>query len=224
MLFLVPTPIGNLADITLRAIDVLRSVDLIACENTRNSAVLLSHHGIATPTISYHNHNERSRGPQLIERMKAGQNIALISDAGSPGLSDPGFYLVRKCWEEEIHIESLPGATALIPALTASGLPSDRFVFEGFLPVRKGRKKRLEAIRTETCTIVLYESPHRLIRTLNDLIHVVGEKRMASIARELSKKFEEIHRDELGHLLYFYAQKSAVKGEFVIILAPPQFQ
>ena len=224
MLYLVPTPIGNLADITLRAIDVLHSVDLIACEDTRNSAVLLSRHGIATPTISYHDHNERTRGPQLMDQMRSGQKIALISDAGSPGLSDPGFLLVRMCWEEGIHVEPLPGATALIPALTASGLPSDRFVFEGFLPARKGRKKRLETIRTETRTVILYESPHRLIRTLKDLIDVVGGSRMGAVARELTKKFEEIHRETLDDLLSFYEEKPSIKGEFVIILAPPQFQ
>jgi len=223
MLYLVPTPIGNLADITLRAIDILRSVDLIACEDTRTSAVLLSHHRVTTPTTSYHDHNERSKGPQLIDRMKSGQNIALITDAGSPGLSDPGFFLVRTCWEEEIHVEPLPGPTALIPALTASGLPSDRFVFEGFLPTRKGRRKRLESISTETRTVVLYESPHRLIRTMRDLIHVVGGKRMGAIAREITKKFEEIHRNSLDNLLSFYEGKPSVKGEFVIILAPPQF-
>ncbi len=224
MLYLIPTPIGNLADITFRAVETLGSVDLIACEDTRSSGILLSHYGIGTPTISYHNHNERSRAPQLIERMKAGQRIALISDAGSPGLSDPSFYLVRQCWEESIPVQALPGPTALIPALTASGLPSDRFVFEGFLPARKGRKQRLEAIQSEIRTVVLYESPHRLIRTLNDLLDAVGKHRMGTVAREISKKFEEIHRGDLDHLLQFYQKKSTIKGEFVIILSPPSFK
>ena len=223
MLYLVPTPIGNLEDMTFRAVRILKSVDLIACEDTRSSSVLLSHYSIHTPTISYHNHNERTRALQLIERMKIGQQIALISDAGSPGLSDPGFYLTRQCWEEGVPVQALPGATALIPALTSSGLPSERFVFEGFLPVRKGRKKRLEAIREETRTVVLYESPHRLIRTLTDLINLLGPQRMGGIAKELTKKFEEIHRGSLQELLDRYHKKQSLKGEFVIIIAPPKF-
>ncbi|MCY4159104.1 MAG: 16S rRNA (cytidine(1402)-2'-O)-methyltransferase [Bacteroidetes bacterium] len=223
MLYLVPTPIGNLADVTYRAIDTLNFVDLIACEDTRSSGVFLSHYGISTSTISYHNHNERSRAPQLIDRMKAGQQIALISDAGSPGLSDPGFYLVRLCWEESIPVQALPGPTALIPALTASGIPSERFVFEGFLPTRKGRNQRLEAIKLETRTVVLYESPHRLIRTLIDLINLLGEQRVSVIAREITKKFEEISRGDLQTLLDKYHGESAIKGEFVIIIAPPKF-
>jgi len=223
MLYLVPTPIGNLADITFRAVEVLGSVDLIACEDTRNSGVLLAHYNIHIPTVSYHDHNERSRAPQLIERMKTGQQIALISDAGSPGLSDPGFYLVRLCWEENILVQALPGPTALIPALTASGLPSERFVFEGFLPTRKGRNQRLEAIKIEPRTVVLYESPHRLIRTLTDLISLLGEERVSVIAREITKKFEEISRGDLQTLLNKYCDRSKVKGEFVIIIAPPKF-
>ncbi len=224
MLYLVPTPIGNLADITFRAIEILNSVDLIACEDTRSSRILLAHYQIRTPTISYHNHNERSRAPQLIERMKAGQRIALISDAGSPGLSDPGFFLVRLCWDEAVQVQALPGPTALIPALTACGLPSDRFVFEGFLPLRKGRKRHLEAIQSESRTVVLYESPHRLIRTLNDLVNVVGKYRMGAVIRELSKKFEEIQRGNLDELLKLYQEKSTIKGELVIILSPPSFK
>ena len=223
MLYLVPTPIGNLADITFRAIEVLGSVDLIACEDTRSSGVLLAHYNIRTPTISYHDHNERSRARQLIGRMNAGQQIALISDAGSPGLSDPGFYLVRLCWEEGIRVQALPGPTALVPALTASGLPSERFVFEGFLPVRKGRNQRLEAIRVETRTVVLYESPHRLVRTMTDLTRLLGEERISVIARELTKKFEEIHRGDLQTLLNYYREKPSVKGEFVIVIAPAEF-
>lgn len=223
MLYLVPTPIGNLADITFRAINTLKSVDLIACEDTRSSSVLLAHYGIRTPTVSYHDHNERTRAPQLIERMKTGQQIALISDAGSPGLSDPGFYLARLCWKEMIPVQALPGPTALIPALTAIGLPSERFVFEGFLPTRKGRRQRLEAIQAETRTVVLYESPHRLIRTLTDLVNLLGPQRIGGIARELTKKFEEIHRGSLQELLDCYREKPVVKGEFVIMIAPPTF-
>lgn len=223
MLYLIPTPIGNLADMTIRAIETLKSVDLVACEDTRSSAVLLGHYGIGTPTISYHDHNERTRAPQLVERMKSGQQIALISDAGSPGLSDPGFYLVRLCWQESISVQALPGPTALIPALTVSGLPSERFVFEGFLPVRKGRTQHMEAIRSETRTIVLYESPHRLIRTLTDLINSLGPQRVGMIGRELTKKFEETQRGPLQELLDYYREKPKLKGEFVIIIAPPTF-
>ena len=223
MLFLVPTPIGNLSDVTFRAIEILGAVDLVACEDTRRSSILLTHYGINTPTISYHDHNERQRAPQLIERMKAGQQVALISDAGSPGLSDPGFYLVRLCWEKKIPVEALPGPTALIPALTASGLPSERFVFEGFLPHKKGRNKRLKAISAETRTIVLYESPHRLIRTLNDLVSALGPERTGAVARELTKKFEEIHRTSLQELLEHFSSKTTLKGEFVIIIAPPAY-
>lgn len=223
MLYLVPTPIGNLADITFRAVEILGAVDLVACEDTRRSSILLNHYGINTPTISYHDHNERQRAPQLITRMQAGQRVALISDAGSPGLSDPGFYLVRSCWENNIPVQALPGPTALIPALTASGLPSECFVFEGFLPHKKGRSKRLEAIRAETRTIVLYESPHRLIRTLNDLVSVLGPARTGVVARELTKKFEEIHRTSLQKLLEHFGNTTKIKGEFVIIIAPPAF-
>ena len=223
MLYLVPTPIGNLADVTFRAVEILGAVDLVACEDTRRSSILLTHYGINTPTISYHDHNERQRAPQLIERMESGHRVALISDAGSPGLSDPGFYLVRLCWEKNIPVQALPGPTALIPALTASGLPSERFVFEGFLPHKKGRNKRLEAIRSETRTIVLYESPHRLFRTLNDLVSVLGPERTGAVARELTKKFEEIHRTSLQKLLEYFGSKTTIKGEFVIIIAPPTF-
>ncbi len=224
MLYLVPTPIGNLADITFRAVEVLRKADLIACEDTRTSGVLLTHYHIKTPTISYHNHNERSRGMHLIEQMKSGQHIALISDAGSPGLSDPGFYLVRMCWEAGISVEALPGPTALIPALTGSGLPSEQFVFQGFMPARKGRKKHLEMISQEVRTVVLYESPHRLIRTLTDLLSLLGQDRICAVCRELTKKFEEIQRGKLSTLVNYYQAKTTLKGEFVIIIAPPQFK
>jgi len=224
MLYLVPTPIGNLADITLRAIEILQTVDVIACEDTRTSGILLTHYNITTPTISYHDHNERSRGAHLIEQMKSGQQIALISDAGSPGLSDPGFYLVRMCWKAGLSVEALPGPTALIPALTSSGIPSEQFVFQGFLPTRKGRKKRLETIRHELRTVILYESPHRLIRTLTDLVDLLGEERIGAVCRELTKKFENTQRGDLHTLLKYYQAKTSLKGEFVIIIAPPQFK
>src|SRR5690554_2597095 len=190
MLYLVPTPVGNLEDITLRAIRILKEVALIACEDTRTSGVLLNHYGIETPKISYHDHNERSRTPQLIERMLAGEPIALITDAGSPGISDPGFYLVRACIHQDIRVKALPGATAFVPALTISGLPSDRFVFEGFLPAKKGRHTRLTSLTEDPRTLLFYESPHRLPRTLKDLREAFGSDRPAAVVREISKKFE----------------------------------
>ena len=221
MLYLVPTPIGNLADITLRALEVLKAVDLIACEDTRHSGVLLNHYGIKKPTISYHDHNERVRAAQLIERMEAGERVALITDAGSPGLSDPGFFLVRQCREAGLHVEALPGPTALIPALTACGLPCDRFAFEGFLPARKGRRKRLAQLSSEARTLVFYEGPHRLVRTLSDLAQTLGGDRPAAVARELTKKYEDIRRGTLGELTAHYADQARVRGEAVIVVAPP---
>lgn len=221
MLYLVPTPIGNLADITLRALEVLRTVDLIACEDTRHSGVLLSHYGIDTPTLSYHDYNERARAPKIIERIQAGAAVALITDAGSPALSDPGFYLVRMCHKAHIPVQALPGATALIPALTASGLPCDRFVFEGFLPARKGRSRRLSSLAQEHRTLVLYEGPHRLVRTLNDLAVTMGNDRSASVARELTKKFEETRSGTLSELSAYYATLPRIRGEFVIIVGAP---
>src|SRR5690554_3363822 len=194
MLYLVPTPIGNLEDITLRALRILKEVSLIACEDTRTSGVLLSHYGIDTPRTSYHDHNEVQKAPVLVERMLAGQDVALITDAGSPGISDPGFYLVRECIRNDIPVQSLPGATAFVPALAASGLPSERFVFEGFLPIKKGRQTRLNALRDEERTMVFYESPHRLVKTLEQMETVFGPDRRAAVARELTKVFEEIRR------------------------------
>lgn len=218
MLYLVPTPIGNLDDITLRALRVLREADLIACEDTRTSGHLLDHHDVNTPTTSYHEHNEREKAPQLVARMRAGHDIALISDAGSPGISDPGFYLARACWEEEIRVKALPGPTALIPALTASALPSDRFVFEGFLPKKKGRQTRLTELATEPRTIVIYESPHRLLRTLEDLIEHFGAERLAAVARELTKKYEEIERGTLEEVRSYFAGYKKVRGECVVVV------
>ncbi len=217
MLFLVPTPIGNLDDITLRALRVLREADLIACEDTRTSGHLLDHHDVDTPTTSYHEHNERKKTPELVARMRAGHDIALISDAGSPGISDPGFYLVRACWDEDIEVRALPGPTALIPALTASAIPSNRFVFEGFLPKKQGRQTRLTELSTEPRTIVIYESPHRLLRTLNDLIEHLGSDRLAAVARELTKQYEEIERGTLEEVRSYFAGDKKVRGECVII-------
>lgn len=218
MLYLVPTPIGNLDDITLRALRVLREADLIACEDTRRSGHLLDHHDVDTPTTSYHEHNEREKTPELIARMRVGHDIALISDAGSPGISDPGFYLTRACWEEDIDVCPLPGPTALIPALTASALPSDRFVFEGFLPKKQGRQTRLTELSTEPRTIVLYEAPYRLLRTLDDLIEHFGPERPAAVARELTKKYEEIERGTLEEVRAYFAGYTKVRGECVVVV------
>lgn len=216
-LWLVPTPIGNLGDITLRAIEVLGASDLILAEDTRTTAKLLKYYDIDTPMRSFHMHNEHKSVPRIVSELTAGGCIALVSDAGSPGVSDPGFLLVRACLAADIHVEALPGATALIPALTLSGLPSDRFVFEGFLPQKKGRQKRLSALAEETRTIVLYESPHRIVKTLGQLTEHLGEDRGATASRELTKKFEETVRGSLKTLIDHFTQ-TAPKGEFVIVV------
>ncbi len=221
MLYLVPTPVGNLEDITLRALRVLKEVDVIACEDTRTTRVLLDRHEIATPCLSYHDHNERTRAPQLVDRIARGESVALVTDAGSPGVSDPGFYLVRECVRAGVDVTALPGPTAVIPALTVSGLPCDRFCFDGFLPVKKGRQTRLEHLRGEIRTIVLYESPHRIGRTLGDLESTLGADRPAAVVRELSKKFEEVSRGTLAQLSEQFGS-GRVRGELVIIVAPPQ--
>ena len=222
MLYLVPTPIGNLEDVTVRAIRVLREADLIACEDTRTSGVFLSHYGIDTPTTSYHDHNEREKAPHLVKRMRAGHTVALITDAGSPGISDPGFYLARAAREAGIEVSALPGATAFVPALTASALPSDRFVFEGFLPKKKGRQTRLETIADEPRTVVFYESPHRLLRTLADLIERCGPDRPVAVARELTKKYEEVPRGTLQEVHSYFAEVETIRGEIVIVLGGTQ--
>lgn len=214
---MVPTPIGNLGDITLRAIEVLGASDLILAEDTRTTAKLLKHYDIDTPMRSFHMHNEHKSVPRIVSELTAGGCIALVSDAGSPGVSDPGFLLVRACLAADIHVEALPGATALIPALTLSGLPSDRFVFEGFLPPKKRRQKRLLALTEETRTIVLYESPHRIVKTLGQLAERLGEDRGATASRELTKKFEETVRGSLKTLIDHFTQ-TAPKGEFVIVV------
>ena len=216
-LFLVPTPIGNLEDITFRSIRILNEVDLILAEDTRTSGKLLKHFDIKPPMQSFHMHNEHKVLDKMIDKLKMGIKIALISDAGTPGISDPGFLLVRACVEEGIDTECLPGATALIPALVQSGFPTDRFVFEGFLPPKKGRQTRLKQWSEETRTIVFYESPHKIVKTLSQLQEFVGADRRLSVSRELSKKFEETLRGTVNELILHFTKK-APKGEFVIVL------
>lgn len=219
MLYLVPTPIGNLEDITLRALRVLKEADVVACEDTRTSGFLLAHYGIDTPRTSFHAHNEHAKAAHLVARMQAGETVALVTDAGSPGISDPGFLLVRAAIAAGIRVEALPGATAFVPALTASGLPSDRFVFEGFLPQKKGRQTRLKALVGQTRTVVLYESPHRLGKALRELAEHLGTDRPAAVAREVTKKFEELRRGTLGSLAAHYADGAKVRGEIVVVVA-----
>ena len=216
-LFLVPTPIGNLEDITFRSIRILNEVDLILAEDTRTSGKLLKHFDIKPPMQSFHMHNEHKVLDKMIDKLKMGIKIALISDAGTPGISDPGFLLVRACVEEGIDTECLPGATALIPALVQSGFPTDRFIFEGFLPPKKGRQTRLKQWSEETRTIVFYESPHKIVKTLSQLQEFVGADRRLSVSRELSKKFEETVRGTVNELILHFSKK-APKGEFVIVL------
>jgi 16S rRNA (cytidine1402-2'-O)-methyltransferase len=217
-LFLVPTPIGNLKDITFRALEILGSVDMILAEDTRQAKKLLNHYNITTPLQSHHMFNEHKSVDSICSKILSGQTIALISDAGTPGISDPGFLLVRKCIEHEIPVETLPGPTALIPALVNSGLPCDRFCFEGFLPPKKGRNKRMTALTEETRTMVFYESPYRLVKTLDELSNYFGADRNASVSRELSKIYEENIRGTLSFLSGYYTNKPP-KGEIVIIVA-----
>jgi len=218
MLFLVPTPIGNLDDITLRALRVLREADVVACEDTRTSGFLLAHHGIATPRTSFHAHNEHRKVDELVGRMQAGETVALVSDAGTPGISDPGFLLVRAAVAGGVRVEALPGPTAFVPALVASGLPCDRFVYEGFLPQKKGRQTRLRALADEPRTTVLYESPHRLVKLLAELAEVCGAERPASVAREISKLHEEVRRGTLAELHAHYAAQTKVRGEIAVVV------
>ncbi len=217
-LFVVPTPIGNLEDITLRAIRVLKECDLILAEDTRTSGVLLKRYEVETAMQSHHMFNEHRATTALVKRMKGGERIALISDAGTPGISDPGFYLVRACLEEGVEVECLPGATAFVPALVESGLPSDRFCFEGFLPRKKGRVTRLQYLATETRTMIFYESPYRVVKTLTQLVEYLGEERNASVSRELSKLYAETVRGTLKELSVHFLE-NAPKGECVIVVA-----
>ncbi|MDB4108075.1 16S rRNA (cytidine(1402)-2'-O)-methyltransferase [Flavobacteriaceae bacterium] len=217
-LFIVPTPIGNLEDITLRAINVLKSVDLILAEDTRTSGKLLKHFEIGTQMYSHHMHNEHKTVQGIIQKLKMGTTIALISDAGTPAISDPGFLLTRACVENDIPVDCLPGATAFVPALVNSGLPNDKFVFEGFLPIKKGRQTRLLLLANEPRTIILYESPHKLLKTLAHLCEYFGEDRQISVSRELTKLFEETKRGTAKSVLDYYTNKPP-KGEIVIIVA-----
>ncbi|PID91144.1 MAG: 16S rRNA (cytidine(1402)-2'-O)-methyltransferase [Bacteroidetes bacterium] len=216
-LYLVPTPIGNLGDISLRALEVLRRVDHVLAEDSRKTGILLKHYEISKPLESHHKFNEHKRIDSLVARLTGDLEIALVSDAGTPGISDPGFLLVRACLEAEIEIETLPGATAFVPALVNSGLPCERFVFEGFLPQKKGRKKRLESLAGELRTMVFYESPYRLLKTLDQMALHFGAGRRASISRELSKIHEETRRGSLGELKAYY-EKAGVKGELVLVV------
>lgn len=215
-LYLVSTPIGNLNDITFRAIEVLMKVDLIAAEDTRHAAILLKHYLITTPTTSFFDFNKEKKTPGLIQKLLQGQSIAVISDAGTPGISDPAFYIVREAIQAGIAVEAIPGATAFVPALITSGLPTDRFVFEGFLPPKKGRQKRLLQLAEEKRTIIIYESPQRILKTLADLKAYLGNRRI-SIARELTKKYEQIYRGTLEEICENFGLVK-LKGEFVIVV------
>lgn len=216
-LYIVPTPIGNLADITLRALDVLKSVNLILAEDTRTSSNLLKHYSITTPLKSHHKFNEHQTVECLAGRIAAGESVALISDAGTPGISDPGFLLVRTCVEKGIEVECLPGATALIPALVQSGFPCDRFIFEGFLPQKKGRNKRLEALKDEERTIVLYESPFRIVKLLEQMLPHFGSERQVCLSRELTKLHEENFRGTIAQAIEHFSNQSP-RGEFVVVV------
>ncbi len=219
MLYLIPTPIGNLEDVTFRAIRLLKEVDLILAEDTRTSKKFLNHYGIDTPLRSHHAHNEHQTTPELIKALQGEQNIALISDAGTPGVSDPGFFLVRACQQNNIRVDCLPGATAFVPALVASGLPCDKFHFEGFLPHKKGRQTRLTYLATLPYTFVLYESPYRLVKCLQQLAEHTEPNRMACVCRELTKMYEEKVTDTLENLITHFGGEKKVKGEIVIVVA-----
>lgn len=216
-LYLVPTPIGNLDDMTFRAITVLKDVDFILAEDTRTSGKLLKHFDISTQMHSHHMHNEHKTVDRIVQRIQNGETCALISDAGTPAISDPGFLLTRACIQNNIDVECLPGATAFVPALVNSGFPNDRFVFEGFLPVKKGRQTRLKLLAEETRTMIFYESPHKLLKTLSHFAEYFGEDRLVSVSRELTKMFEETKRGTAKEVLEYYTQKPA-KGEIVIVV------
>jgi len=218
MLYIVPTPIGNLSDITRRAVEILGEVDFILAEDTRTSGNLLKHLEISKPMMAYHQHNEHKVLQKVTDRLKAGETAALVSDAGTPGISDPAFLIIRECIREHIGVSCLPGPTAFIPALVSSGLPCDRFVFEGFLPHKKGRQTRLNALADESRTMVFYESPHRLLKTLSQFTEVFGEERQASVSREISKVYEETIRGSLKEIISHF-QSNPLKGEFVIVVA-----
>ncbi|HPH99318.1 MAG TPA: 16S rRNA (cytidine(1402)-2'-O)-methyltransferase [Chitinophagaceae bacterium] len=217
MLYLVPTPIGHLKDITLRAIEVLQQVEVILAEDTRTSSKLLNHYNIQTPISPYHQHNEHKIVEHIVQQLIAGKQMALLTDAGTPGISDPAFLLIRACIRHNIQVQCLPGATAFVPALINSGLPMHRFCFEGFLPLKKGRHTLLTQLATEKRTLIFYESPMRLLRTLKDLMQYFGESRQCCVSRELTKLFEENVRGSLVEVLQYF-EKKGVKGEIVIVV------
>ncbi|MCU0405063.1 MAG: 16S rRNA (cytidine(1402)-2'-O)-methyltransferase [Chitinophagaceae bacterium] len=217
MLYLVPSPIGNLSDFTFRAVDILKMVDVILCEDTRTTSVLLNHYGIQKPLSPYHQHNEHKVLQHLVDQLAAGKTMALVTDAGTPGISDPAFLLVRECIRQGVAVECLPGATAFVPALVNSGLPTNRFVFEGFPPLKKGRHTLFTRLAEEERTMVFYESPMRLVKTLDEIAGYFGPDRMCSVSRELSKKFEETKRGTLKEVADYFRSK-AVKGEIVIVI------
>lgn len=217
MLYIIPSPIGNLKDITLRAIEVLKEVDVVLAEDTRNTSRLLNHYQITRPLSPYHQHNEHKVVQHLVDQLAAGKKMAVVTDAGTPGISDPAFLLVRECIKAGIRVECLPGATAFVPALVNSGLPLNRFTFEGFLPLKKGRQTLLKQLATEERTMVFYESPMRLVKTLEDFIQYFGEERPCSVSRELTKMFEENARGSLRTVCEHFKQK-AIKGEIVIVV------
>lgn len=218
MLYLVPTPLGNLKDITLRSLEVLQQADVILCEDTRTSSRLLQHYQIQKPVSPYHQHNEHKIVQHIVDQLVAGKTMALITDAGTPGISDPAFLLVRECIRRDVQLECLPGATAFVPALVNSGIPTNRFVFEGFLPLKKGRQTLMKQLENETLTMVFYESPMRLIKTLEEFMIYFGEERLCSVSRELTKMFEENKRGTLREVCDHFKAKT-VKGEIVIVVA-----
>lgn len=222
-LYLVPTPIGNLKDISLRALEVLQSVDCILAEDTRTSGKLLKHYNIDKPLLSHHMHNEHKTTDTIVQRILGGETMALISDAGTPAISDPGFFLTRACIEAGIEVDCLPGATAFVPALVNSGLPNDRFVFEGFLPPKKGRQTRLALLAEETRTIILYESPYKLIKTLNQLREYLGDERPVTVSREITKLHEETLRGSLKEIGEYF-EKHPPKGEIVIVIGGKSYK
>lgn len=217
MLYLVPTPLGNLKDITLRALEILQSVDVILCEDTRTSSKLLNHYNIQKPLSPYHQHNEHKIAGHITDQLEAGKTMALITDAGTPGISDPAFLLVRECIKRDVKVECLPGATAFVPALVNSGIPTNRFVFEGFLPLKKGRQTLIKQLAEEERTMIFYESPMRLVKTLEDLVRYFGSIRRCCVSRELTKLFEENKRGSLQDVSEYFKSKT-VKGEIVIVV------
>jgi 16S rRNA (cytidine1402-2'-O)-methyltransferase len=218
MLYLVPTPLGNLKDITLRALETLQQVDVILCEDTRTSQKLLQHYQIKKPLSPYHQHNEHKIVPHIVDQLVAGKTMALITDAGTPGISDPAFLLVRECIKQNVTVNCLPGAAAFVPALVNSGIPTNRFVFEGFLPMKKGRQTLLKQLALEERTIIFYESPMRLVKTLEEMAQYLGPERLCCVSRELTKMFEENKRGSLTEVAAYFKEKT-VKGEIVVVVA-----